>query len=66
MIHYGTSPFTSMKILNDGIRVCKEQGMSVSCTPCYQLMGSNDKNGESHKWIDRDTLTQIACLSTEF
>lgn len=61
MIHYGTSPFTSMKILNDGIRVCKEQGMSVSCTPCYQLVGSNDENGESHNWIDRDSLTQISC-----
>lgn len=61
MVHYGAAPFTSHKILTEGIKVCREHGMSASCTPCYQLIGSNDGNGESRMWIDRDKLTQIAC-----
>lgn len=61
MIHYGAAPFTSEKIITDGIRVCKEKGMSASCTPCYQLMGSNDENLKSCNWIDRDKVVQIAC-----
>lgn len=60
-IHYGASPFTDKNIVTDALRVCKEKGMSVSCTPCYQLYGSNDPNGESKKWVDRDKITQIAC-----
>lgn len=61
MIHYGAAPFTSQKILNDAISVCKAHGMSVSCTPCYQLMGTNDAEGQSRQWIDRDKLIQLAC-----
>lgn len=60
-IHYGASPFTDKKIITDALNVCKEKGMSVSCTPCYQLYGSNDPNGESRQWIDRDKIVQIAC-----
>lgn len=61
MIHYGASPFTEQIIIEDAIRVCKEKGMSVSCTPCYQLMGSNDDNNISLNWVDRDKYVQIAC-----
>ncbi len=61
MIHYGAAPFTSERIISDGIRVCKEKGMSASCTPCYQLMGSNDGGTESCEWADRDRYVQIAC-----
>lgn len=61
MVHYGAAPFTSQKILTDGLRVCKEHGMSASCTPCYQLIGSNDEEGTSKTWIDRDKLIQVAC-----
>lgn len=61
MIHYGAAPFTSQEILNDSIRVCKKNKMSVSCTPCYQLMGSNDDKEYSSSWIDRDKLVQICC-----
>lgn len=61
MIHYAASPFTSQKILNDAIRVCKIHKMSASCTPCFQLLGSNDGEGESKTWIDRDKIVQIAC-----
>jgi len=64
MIHYGAAPFTSTKIITDGIKVCREHGMSVSCTPCYQLMGTNDEGHSSKKWVDRDKLVQIACPQT--
>lgn len=60
-IHYGASPFTDKNIITDALKVCKEKGMSVSCTPCYQLCGSNDRNGESKNWVDRDKIIQIAC-----
>jgi 2-C-methyl-D-erythritol 4-phosphate cytidylyltransferase len=58
MIHYGASPFTSPEIVSDAIRVCKEHGRLVSCTPCYQLSGTNDR---SLNWVNRDKYTQIAC-----
>lgn len=61
MVHYGASPFTSNKIISEGIKVCREKGMSVSCTPCYQLMGTNDGDGRSCAGIDRDKYVQIAC-----
>lgn len=60
-IHYGASPFTDKKIIDDALKVCSQHGMSVSCTPCYQLYGSNEPNGESKKWVDRDKIVQIAC-----
>lgn len=61
MIHYAASPFTSDTIVTDAIRVCQKYDMSASCTPCYQLMGSNDKNYTSKTWVDRDRYVQIAC-----
>lgn len=61
MIHYGASPFTSEEIITDAIRVCRAHDMSVSCTPCYQLMGSNDDGNVSRTWVDREKYTQIAC-----
>ena len=61
IVHYGASPFTDARIIDDAIRVCKIHSMSVSCTPCYQLLGSNDPDGESKSWIDRDKIVQIAC-----
>lgn len=61
MIHYGASPFTSQETLTNGINVCKEKGMSASCIPCYQLIGSSDNSGESKSWVDRDKLTQVTC-----
>ena len=61
MIHYGAAPFSSQHIIQDGIEKCKKYGMSVSCTPCFQLMGSNDGNGKSKQWIDRDKQVQICC-----
>jgi 2-C-methyl-D-erythritol 4-phosphate cytidylyltransferase len=61
MIHYGVSPFTSDAILDDAIKVCRKNNMSVSCTPCYQLMGSNEEGQVSKNWVDRDAMIQIAC-----
>lgn len=61
MVHYGAAPFTTAEIISDGIKVCKEHGSSVSVTPCFQLMGSNDGNGESKSWVDRDKYVQLAC-----
>lgn len=61
MIHYGAAPFTSQEILNDSIKVCKKNRMSVSCTPCYQLLGSNENGICSTKWINRDEIIQICC-----
>lgn len=61
MIHYGAAPFTSRKIIADAIKICRKHGMSASCTPCYQLLGSNDNGGVSKAWVDRDRYTQIAC-----
>lgn len=61
LIQYGAAPFTSDKIVNDVIRVMKEKGSAVTATPCFQLLGSNDENGTSKTWIDRDKCIQIAC-----
>ena len=47
MIHYGASPFTTQNIVADSIKVCREYGMAASCTPCYQLMGTNDAENKS-------------------
>jgi 2-C-methyl-D-erythritol 4-phosphate cytidylyltransferase len=60
LIHYGASPFTSEKIVTDVIRVMKERGASVTATPCYQLMGSNDADRTSKNWVDRDKYVQLA------
>ncbi len=60
MIHYGAAPFTSQAIVNDALAVCQEHGMSASCTPCFQLMGTDD-GATSNTWVDRDKFTQIAC-----
>lgn len=61
LIQYGAAPFTSDKIVNDVIKVMKEKKSAVTATPCYQLMGSNDENGTSRSWIDRNKYIQIAC-----
>ncbi len=61
LIQYGSAPFTSDKIVNDVIRVMKEKESAVTATPCYQLMGSNDENGTSKNWVDRDKYIQVAC-----
>ena len=61
LIQYGAAPFTSEKIVTDVIQTMKEKGSSVTATPCYQLLGSNDANGESKTWVDRDKYIQIAC-----
>ena len=61
MIQYGAAPFTSDKIVNDVIRVMKDKETAVTATPCYQLLGSNDENATSKKWVYRDKFIQIAC-----
>lgn len=49
MIHYGGSPFTSQKIVEDVLKKTQEFGMAASCTPSYQLLGTN--NGDkSTEW----------------
>lgn len=61
LIHYGAAPFTEPEIITDAIKVCNLNKVGIACTPCYQLMGSNDRNKTSRKWIDRDDYVQIAC-----
>lgn len=61
LIHYGASPFVSEDIISDGIRVAKEKGNCTSATPCFLLMGANDDNTKSTKWIDRDKIMQLNC-----
>lgn len=61
LIQYGVAPFTSDKIVKDVIRIMKEKGSAVTATPCYQLLGSNDENGTSGTWVNRDKYIQIAC-----
>lgn len=59
MIHYGGSPFTSQKIVEDVLKKTQKFGMAASCTPSYQLLGTN--NGDkSTEWVDRDKIIQIA------
>lgn len=61
LIQYGAAPFTSEKIVTDVIRVMKERESAVTATPCYQLLGTNDADGTSKTWVDRDKYIQIAC-----
>lgn len=60
LIQYGVAPFTSEKIITDVIKVMKKHNSSVTATPCYQLMGSND-GSVSTTWVNRDNYIQIAC-----
>ena len=64
ILQYAAAPFTDADIITDSIKVCKQHKVAVSCIPCYQLLGSNDKNATSEKWIDRDKIIQIACPQT--
>lgn len=61
LIQYGAAPFTSHKIIDDVISVMQENGSAVSVTPCYQLMGKNEKGHTSRTWVNRDDYIQIAC-----
>lgn len=64
MIHYGAAPFTSQQMLSDAIRVCRQKGNAVCGIPCFQLMGTRDREagGEtSRQWVDRDQYIQITC-----
>ena len=61
MLHYAAAPFTSQRIIDDNIKVCRIYGNAIACTPCYQLMGTNDSNNTSIRWVDRDKFIQIAC-----
>ena len=61
MIQYGAAPFTSGEIVSDNLRICRQHGMAAACTPCYQLMATNDGDGISKNWVDRDKFIQIAC-----
>lgn len=61
LVQYGAAPFTSERIVSDVIRVMKKKGSAITATPCYQLLGSNDPDGESRTWVDRDKYIQIAC-----
>lgn len=65
MIHYADAPFTSQKMIDDCIKVCREKGNAVCGIPCFQLMGTRDKNTDgserSTTWIDRDKYIQISC-----
>lgn len=61
LIHYGAAPFTSDRIIEDCIKVTYKNGNAFTATPSYQLLGSNDENGTSHSWIDRNQIVQIAC-----
>ena len=60
-LHYGAAPFTSKRIIDDCIKTTTEKGNAFTATPLYQLLGSNDENRESHSWVDRDKIVQIAC-----
>lgn len=59
LIHYAASPFIESDIITDAIKVCSEKGNCVSATPCYLLLGSNENNTYSKKWIDRDKVMQL-------
>lgn len=56
LIHYAASPFIVEDIISDSIRVAKQRGNCVSATPMFLLMGSNDDDKKSTKWIDRDKI----------
>ena len=56
LIHYAASPFVEKDIISDSIRVGQQYGNCVSATPMFLLMGSNDDNTKSTKWIDRDKI----------
>jgi 2-C-methyl-D-erythritol 4-phosphate cytidylyltransferase len=60
LIHYGAAPFTSQKIVTEAIKTCSEKGNAVCGVPCFQLMGTRDKE-ISKKWVNRDEYVQITC-----
>ena len=58
LVHYGVAPLTTPDIISDSIAISRKKGNSVSATPCYLLLGTND-GGESKMWIDRDKVMQL-------
>lgn len=69
LFHYAASPFVTDDIISDGIKVAEEHGNSVSATPCYLLLGSNDDGAVSTEWVDRDKIMQLnspQCFSFEY
>ena len=55
------APFTSGDIVSGNLRICRQHGMVAACTPCYQLMATNDGDGISENGVDWDKFIQIAC-----
>lgn len=59
LVHYVASPFVTADIIKDCIKVTEEKGNCVSATPCYLLMGNNEKGEKSTQWVNRDDFMQL-------
>ena len=58
-IHWAASPFVSVDVLSDNIRVCKEKGNAISACSAFLLYGNN--NGDhADGIIDRDTFKSLS------
>ena len=58
-IHWAASPFVSVDVLSDNIRVCKEKGNAISACSAFLLYGNN--NGDhADGSIDRDTFKSLS------
>jgi len=58
-IHWAASPFVSVNVLSDNIRVCKEKGNAISACSAFLLYGNN--NGDhADGIIDRDTFKSLS------
>lgn len=69
LVHYAASPLVTADIISDCIRVAREHGNSLSATPCYLLLGSNDDDRKSTQWVDRDKIMQLnspQCFTYEY
>ena len=63
LVHFGASPFITVDIISDVIRVCKEKGNAISATDYYLLCGRKkatssvtDPDNYTEEYINRDTI----------
>lgn len=59
MVHMSAAPFVGGDVVEDGLRVCRERGNSVSANPCLLCMGTLDGDDYSDASVLREGLVGL-------
>lgn len=61
LLHDGVRPFVSHEVISESIKVAKEYGNSITCTPCYEtVLISKDGKSVDHVPFRKETFTAQA------